>query len=431
MEQKLLRQEIELLRNLGRRVSEISNDPKWKEKEQLWKDKSSLKKMRPLILCGLDVNGWNEIVPPETLKISQPLFKQYEKMMKRQIYRYKHFNDDGIIENKIYVPYIIYRRDWVDNRMRPLDPRPDHSAKFTPCIIEMSDFKKMRFPTFEYDEDATLKRFDYVQEVFGDTMDVHLGEPFSVYTEIEIRGQGIIDLWCELRGMETVFWDLHDEPSFTKEAMHFLQEGIIQYLRKFEELGLLRLNNTPYSNIAMSEHSATGPNGLGCTDELPGEDWNGKKVRLKDIWGFQEAQEFTVVSAEMLEEFVLPYQAPVAELFGLNSYGCCENNDKKWDVIPKYIPRLRNLSLPFSCDIQIAAEKLKDKYVLCRKKKPVDLLFNASRDELLQEIRAEMEVLKDCHMVFALKDVETLFGDISSPELWTEVAMELAMEYEY
>ena len=35
----------------------------------------------------------------------------------------------------------------------------------------------------------------------------------------------------------------------------------------------------------------------------------------------------------MFAEFVLPYQLPILERFGLNCYGCCEPLDQRWSTL--------------------------------------------------------------------------------------------------
>ena len=52
-------------------------------------------------------------------------------------------------------------------------------------------------------------------------------------------------------------------------------------------------------------------------------------AKLKDLWFFSHAQEFECVSAAQHEEFLLRYQMPIIEKFGLVNYGCCETSTIK------------------------------------------------------------------------------------------------------
>lgn len=87
MERCLSKREITLLYHLGKQVSEIAQDPKWLEKENLWKKKNTLQKTRPLILCTIAEAGWDEIISRKSLEIQNPFFRYYERFLKKQIYR--------------------------------------------------------------------------------------------------------------------------------------------------------------------------------------------------------------------------------------------------------------------------------------------------------------------------------------------------------
>ena len=423
---RLSKKEIKILKELAKKVEEISFDKRFKEKEILWKKINSLKNTRPLIWCPPQA-GWDEIIDPSVNVVKDELFGYYEKLLRQLIYRDNNLRDDEIISNKIYVPYVTHITDWIENRQRPFDSRADYSGKFHPSIIETSDLQKLRFPELTLDEKASKEDYELAQEVFGDYMDVIQGEPFFNATHDKVMGHGfsLIDIWCELRGIETVYYDLIDKPEFTKEAMQFLMEGTIHYLKQAVKLGIFRLNNNEF---VKESTSPCGTCGLACTDQLPALDYYGA-VRLKDLWGYCMAQEFHTVSADMLEEFVLPFQTQIADLFGLNVYGCCESNDKKWDSIIKHIPRLRALSVSPYSDLEIAVEKLKDHYVLCWKPKPADMIAAYDPERMRDELAHAMDIAKGTHLVIILREIETVYHDPKRLTVWIDTAMELAQNY--
>ena len=428
MSKKLSDEEIKTLKNLAKRISIISQDPIFKEKKKLWENKNALKKTRPLILCVPPMSGRDELIPTETLIVKDELFRKFEKRLRYDIFHYENFHDDEIISNDLFVPYVFETSDWLEGRIRPYDSRADHAASYHACINTPSDFKKLQAPKLEYNEKLSNENYELAQEVFGDYLNVELGEPYFLGTDTEVFGHGnsLIDVWCELRGLENVFYDFIDEPAFTKEAMSFLMEAQIARLLQLEREGLLKLNGTSFNKHT---DSPLGSNGRACTNELPQPDFDGSHVRLKDLWGYSMAQELTVVSADMLEEFVLPYQAKIADLFGMNAYGCCENNDKKWGVITKHIPRLRALSLAFEVNLQIAADVLKDKYVLTWKPPVVDMLIQPA-EKVRNILKDAMDIMSNSPFVIALRDAETMFGGAGPSARWTDIAMELAKEYE-
>jgi hypothetical protein len=100
------------------------------------------------------------------------------------------------------------------------------------------------------------------------------------------------------------------------------------------------------------------------------------------ICGICGSQETVGISPDMFAEFVLPYQLPILEKFGLNCYGCCEAVHERWKYISR-VPRLRRVSVSPWCDQQAMAGYLKREYVFSRKPNPsyVCAFFNEEKPE--------------------------------------------------
>jgi hypothetical protein len=425
---KVSSEEKNVLRELARKVQAISQDPVWEEKKKLWRDKNALRRVRPLVLCSLPEAAWDEIIPESGLVVKDPWFRRCEWELRRRIHRWEHIKDDEVINARIYVPVERTITDWVEGRVRPYADRADHSAKFTPSLHEYGDLGKLRFPEISVDRKLTREHVDVVTGVFGDILEVIEGEPFYGGTDGAVLGwgNGLIDILCELRGLETVFYDLYTEPRFVHEAMDFLMRGTLHYLDAMEKENLLCLNNNEYMYLS---NTPLGSNGLACSDELPASSYNPARVTTRDLWGYTQAQEFSAVSPECHEEFVLPYQEKIAARFGLNSYGCCEGNDKKWANIIRHIPRLREVSVSHAADLEIAAETLKGDYVLSWKPHPVTMIATYREEHIRRELRKGFDQLKGCHSIVCLRDTQTLFGEPWRADGWTRVAQEVAAEY--
>lgn len=426
MDKRISKREAAYLRNLALRVKEISQDPKWNEKKELWNKLNRMEKTRPLVIFPPEF--WHELIPEESLKVKDSLFRSIEHELRMRIYRYEHFNDDVVLTDILYIPYDTQVTDWTDDRIRPYDDRPDHAACFHPCIVEVSDIKKMKLPELTVDEEKSKENFELVKEIFGDILTVVEGEPFTAATHQSVMGWGnsLIDIWCELRGLEQVMYDLYEEPEFTHEAMSILYEGRLKYLKKGIELGIWRLNNNEY--MVRGTATACGSNGLSYTNLLPADDYKGK-VRLKDLWGYAAAQEFTAVSPDMLEEFVLPYQKKLSDLFGMNAYGCCENMDRKYDVVSDYIPRLRQVAVSAFSDIDTAAEKIGGKYVMSWKVNPTDVFHTYNADRIKDMISHGMEVSKGNPLIVELREAQTCCGHVEYGSSWVDICMNLAKKY--
>jgi hypothetical protein len=100
-----------------------------------------------------------------------------------------------------------------------------------------------------------------------------------------------------------------------------------------------------------------GPRAYGYVSDLPGPESDGQ-VKLKDLWGWAESQESTVISPAMYKEFFLPYLARLSAKFGLVYYGCCEPVHDRLELIMQAIPNLRSVSVSGWADFRRVAEIL-------------------------------------------------------------------------
>ena len=120
----------------------------------------------------------------------------------------------------------------------------------------------------------------------------------------------------------------------------------------------------------MNHQSRTGAASYTFTDELPGTDYVPGHVVEKNLWGFAQAQELSGVSPEMLEEFILPYQAELLNRFGLSAYGCCEAMDIKIASVEKFIKNMRIFFISPYSNQRLAAETSGGRHVLSLKLHP-------------------------------------------------------------
>jgi len=418
--------EISYLRDLAKQLKDIASHEKWDEKRALWEKKNALEKTRPLILCMLPNEAWEELVTLADCKSTDPFLKNIELYLLRQLYRAAHLRDDEVIEAVLYAPFVYRFSDWYAGRRRPYSGNRFKSEGFHPVILEYSDLKKLKKPELiEVDERTTEEQFALLCEVFGDILEVKLGVPTTSDTDSYAKGWGYsaVDVLCELRGLQNVFMDMATAPEFIHEAMEFITQGIADYKRTISENGWLRLNNTGH---VMNANTPLGSNGLPFTRELPKD--NVETVQYKDLWGYSMAQELSEVSPQMHAEFVLPYQKRLTDDFGLLSYGCCEPNDKKWDYIFDAFDNLREVSVSHNANLDIAAEKIQDKYVFSWKPN-CSVIATFDEAKIREQLTEGFEKIKDCHIVCSLRDNLTLYGRPERAERWTDIAMNLAEEW--
>ncbi len=192
-----------------------------------------------------------------------------------------------------------------------------------------------------------------------------------------------------------------------------------------------------------SENTYVGSGGFGFTRELPQDDFNGKKVRTIDMWGFCESQETVQVSPEMFEEFIFPYQAPIMERFGINCYGCCEPLHSRWHVVKRFdklrrfptIGALGGRSLHRLVHAPIALFKMADylgaDYIYSLKPAPADLaLPTIDEDRIRKDLRKVLQITKGCRVEVIMKDNHTIGNNPENVTRWCKIAQEEAAAVE-
>lgn len=403
-----------ILRDLARRVAEIASMEIQLHRTRQWRALNSLGPNRPMVLVNPEAS-WQEIFPPGTCQIQDPLLGGWEWLLRSLIYRHDHIPDDTPITGTFNIPYAFSVSDW-GLAQREIRSEQRGSCTWDAPLKELSDIDKLRFRQWTIHYDETRRRLDLAQGLFGDILAVRLHGPL-------FGTLGLTRTLIYLRGLEQSMLDMYDNPQWLHRVMAFLRDGTLAELEYLQREGVLCLNNGPDDYISLGGNCST--------DELPAPDFAGR-VRLKDIWGWSEAQEFVSVSPEMFSEFALQYQVPVLQKFGLTSYGCCEPLDKRFDLLQAAIPNLRRVSVSPWCNRQIAAEKLGRRYVYSWKPNPA-LLAGPSFDEaqIEADIRQTLEIAKGCCVEMCLKDTHTVCNQPDRISRWTQIAARLAREYAY
>ena len=95
--------EREIIRELAKEYSEISNLPVQKEKEKLFTAINDLDQIRPAVL--MDELPWHELNAAGELNLfcEDPFCKRYEEFMRKTLYKWRHMRADMIVPNYMWV----------------------------------------------------------------------------------------------------------------------------------------------------------------------------------------------------------------------------------------------------------------------------------------------------------------------------------------
>jgi hypothetical protein len=399
------------LRDLASRIAEIAATPQQQARVGLWTDQNALRAPRPLVYCSPE-GSWRELLPHSVLTCEDDDARGVEYGFLARIYAAEHFDDDQVCDNVFRVGMAGQTTGW---GVGPQYQHPEEALGayvWEPPIKTIADIEQIQTPTTTYDPEATQRNLDYYGELLGDLLEVRLWSGFW-------WALGLIDEWTFLRGITPTFWDMSDNPAFVHAGMRRLMEGRLEWLRQLEDLGVLSLNN---------ENCYVGSGAFGYSDQLPQADFAGT-VRLKDMWGFCEAQTMSEVSPGMHEEFVLQYQLPILERFGLNCYGCCEPLHNKLDMLLAQVPNLRRVSISTWADKRVSAEKLLNKAIFSWKPNPASLASITFDPHWVRtDIRETVDIAREhgCTLEIVIKDTHTCNNQPERFDEWTKIAMEEA-----
>jgi len=402
-------QDVAVLRRLATSIAEAAGHPEQEARRRRWFATNALCPERPLVYCSPE-GAWEEILPEAEMRCAAPLLRSWERGLRMRLYAWEHFQDDQVLDDSFRVHHVCEDTGWGLGAERVFSDVARGAWKEYGELRAESDLQKLRQPRTEVDWGETHRQLDLAHSIFDGLLRVELHS--SHWWSTSLIGE-----YSRLRGLEQIMVDMCERPQWVHEVMRFLLEGRLRWLDDLESQGLLALNNG---------NDYVGSGGFGFTSELPAAGFDGSHVRVRDMWGFAEAQEITGVSPTMHEEFVLRYQMPLLERFGLNCYGCCEPLHHKMHLV-KRVPRLRRVSISAWCDRETAARELEDKYVYSWKPHPAylaDVTFDP--EAVRADIRETLEIARGCVVEMIIKDTHTCNGRPERFDEWTRVAMEEA-----
>jgi hypothetical protein len=399
--------DVSILRGLAARVAEIAQSPEQARRRLLWRSLNGLRPERPVVFCSPE-GAWQELIPEEALECSDEDLRAWERELRMRLYAWEHFRHDEVVDTRFAVSHVVRGNGWGLEPCRVYSDDSRGAYYWYGPLRQESDLDRLSSPHTEVDQALTDRRLALAQSLFDGILDVQLRT--SHWWSF-----GLIGELAQLRGLEQVMLDMCERPAWVHQAMRTLMEGRLAWLSDLETRGLLALNNG---------NDYVGSGAFGWTDELPAADHVAGQVRTGDMWGFAEAQEISGVSPAMHDEFVLQYQAPILERFGLNCYGCCEPLHHKLGMVLR-MPHLRRVSVSPWCDRAIAAEALADRYVYSWKPHPAYLAgISFDAEAVRADIRRTLTVARGCVVEMVLKDTHTCNHRPERFDLWTQIAME-------
>jgi len=406
-----MKKDTEILKNLGEQLAQIAALPVQNEKKKMWRALNGLNMVRPMV-C-MDQLPWHELnVSDElTLLCEDEFLRSVEKIIRRILYRWKHFPADMVVENHIDIPKVVHGLNYGYTIIEEIISKGDDNDIVSHKYIDQCETEealgKLKPDEIKRDIALDKEHKEICESIFKDIMPVRL-------SGVEIHA-GVWDRIAQARSMTNILMDIVERPEFTQLIAEKFRDLTISTVDQCEALGLLDAEN-PLVHC-------TGA----YTDELPTKDYNPEKPLTKDCWAFAMSQPFSTVSPATHEEYDIDIMKPLYERFGLLYYGCCEPLHDRIHIIRK-INNIRKISVSPWADIDISAEKISGDYVFSAKPHPVYIASGVlQEDNIKKQITHVMEACKqnNTSCEFILKDVSTVAGRPEVLSQWEKLTMKL------
>ncbi|MDR3147477.1 MAG: hypothetical protein LBU00_03750 [Treponema sp.] len=407
-------QDKAILRELAKQLADLAAHDVNRERIARMRAMHALKPGRPPV--WIDEIPWHEMDIDGflVLRCETKEGQDMERGFRRILYRWKYIQVDMVVEDSFYVG-----KAYTDSGIG-LKIKEETLATNTANTIVSHHYEDqldteekveaLKIPLIQARPDIDEKNLEAARGVLDGIMPVKL------------RGHGIYYApWDEismLRGIENCLVDMLANPELVhKTVAKFTQIGLARYTQ-MEAQGLLDFNVPS----------------LHCTppycDELPAKDWDGGRVRFKDIWFRGMAQLFSSASPEMQDEFDLQYMRQLMDKCGLSYYGCCEPLDRFIPYLKK-VPNMRKIGVSPWANVRSSAEQMGGDYVFARKPNPANVARDFNRDVVEQEITETIEACMEngCPYEFVLKDISTVGGTPHNLIAWSKAVTETIDRY--
>jgi len=402
-----------ILRELAGKYREICEKDVQEERRELWRNHNSLVKTRPPVLCSWHwgSNAAAELLADE-MRCESELLRPHERWLRNMIF-HDTLGDDHVCE-----PWIVVRAAvecpehgrWGVPQEVARDP-DGHGWRRMPVLAGIEDVARLVATHHRVDEEKSRRQVSLIEDTIGDILDVAVDRS-TVYGRW--GGTDLSEALGALVGLEEFMVGLHDDPEFIHRLVSFMRDAVVTNIRECEEAGDWRLCN----GVNMGEPYAR---------ELPDPSPSPAPAKMKDLWFFTSAQEFTLVSAEQHWDFMMQYQLSIMQEFGLVAYGCCEDLTTKFDLLRR-IPNLRRIGVSPVANVRRCAEQIGRDHVLSWKPNPAMVVCGSDADYVRKCLAEGLREAGDCNVDIMLKDVTSVGGDRQRLKQWTQIARELAEE---
>lgn len=403
----MARTERDTVRQLATEYRQLAESAEYESRRRRWRDVLGLRKPDRAPVWLRPAGVWAELLPQDQLVCRDPYLRAAEYRLRQDLLHHG-LGDDHVFEPWWEVPAVFdcdSPHPWGLQTGVLTATTSQGGWKYRPPLESPADFGRVTLPTYTYNEPKTQEALDRARELLDGVLEVrltcqpHLHQTLGAYVD-------------QLRGMSEMMLDLYVQPHLIHRLNARLLEGCLRDLRAVEDSGLLTPNNY---------------GGMRCSDPLNGTPPPGQ-VRLHHLWCDGNSQEFDEVSPRMWEEFLLNYQLPIFQQFGLVQYGCCERLTEKIAGVLR-IPNLRTFVCSFWTDLDRVLEACGTRYCVMWRQSAAEVTLHPTLDNVEKHLDEGLRKLQGHYYQVVLRELQTEGGHPGRLQEFARLAIEKAEQW--
>lgn len=390
------------IRELAKRVAETAHGLDNWRRRGMWCAHNDMHWHGPApVLLSLEVRSWRDILPADCRGTVDTVYRLVETQL-RQKQWYAELGDDHVIE-----PYVDMAAVYDDDPIYMWGVEAQFSevgdsTAFNGEVLKPCDVYKLHVPYLRMNGTLTLEQHDRAMELLdGTEMGVrmewrnrHFVYPnFGVWV-VRLIGLERFMLWCAT------------EPDAVQHFMGVMYDTYVNHARGMQKRHRFTDN-----------HCLIG-------DMFPFHGWPIEHPAMKDLWVHSDSQEFTLISPEMTDKYLLSWQRFIFGMFGLGSFGCCESLNKKLHLV-KMLPNLRRVTISERTDWEYAIKELGSRFVYVVRPTLVNAFHVHDESMAHKEMEKMAMTFKGLHWEVNFPGAP---GDTGKCKRWVSMAKEVVDE---
>lgn len=390
-----------VLTDLAQQALEIARSDEHRRRRERWVQFHSLSPPRPLVHIAMYTDVWErEACPPQRFRHQDGLARLIEVQLRAKLWKALNIPDD---EPLLPTVWLATPHPTGDERLWGVScgvARTGQRGSYKPIppVQEEADLSRLSYPPYEELTEQKRLLWEQAHELTGGLLPVKFHSDELHYGPFE---------WAvRLRGMDNLMYDVIDRPEFVHRLMDFITEGMVRYHVAREAAGAVD------AEASWAIHMVY--------DTVP----PGKEKLLSGSWAYVHAQSAAFLSPRMYAEFVHPYNARIATLFGKVYYHGCEDLSAKAGII-RDLPNLRLFHVSPWTAVEPVVQALGERFALEVHSHPTKVLFEFTPQQMRQELRQRHQAASGTAHVLKLCDVETVGADWERLKMWVHEARAL------